>query len=134
MNFKKKYKFDNTNTLLLLTDENNIKKYNDLDELIGNLKKNKKEYVKLVFLLAVSIPKPILAASTSMGLGPVANEIIGMVLAFGRYGCLGMGTKSMIENMLAGANIKEATGAGLQYFIFYIVLNIYPKLFSMLKF
>ena len=39
MNFKKKYKFDNTNTLLLLTDENNIKKYNDLDELIGNLKR-----------------------------------------------------------------------------------------------
>ena len=134
MNFKKKYKFDNTNTLILLTDENNIKKYNDLDKFIGNLKKNKKEYAKLVFLLAVSIPKPILAASTSMGLGPVANEIIGMVLAFGRYGCLGMGTKSMIENMLAGANIKEATGAGLQYFIFYIVLNIYPKLFSMLKF
>ena len=55
MNFKKKYKFDNTNTLLLLTDENNIKKYNDLDELIGNLKKNKKAYAKLVFMLAVSI-------------------------------------------------------------------------------
>ena len=134
MNFKKKYKFDNTNTLLLLTDENNIKKYNDLDELIGNLKKNKKEYAKLVLILAVSIPKPVLAATTSMGLGPVANEIINMILVFGRYGCLGMGTKSMIENMLAGANLKEATGAGLQYFIFYIVLNIYPKLFSMLKF
>ena len=134
MNFKKKYKFDNTNTLLLLTDENNIKKYNDLDELIGNLKKNKKAYAKLVFLLAVSIPKPVLAATTSMGLGPVANEIINMILVFGRYGCLGMGTKSMIENMLAGANLKEATGAGLQYFIFYIVLNIYPKLFYMFKF
>ena len=134
MNFKKKYKFDNTNTLLLLTDENNIKKYNDLDELIGNLKKNKKAYAKLVFMLAVSIPKPVLAATTSMGLGPVANEIIDRILMFGKYGCLGMGTKSMIENMLAGANLKEATGAGLQYFIFYIVLNIYPKLFSMFKF
>ena len=134
MNFKKKYKFDNTNTLLLLTDENNIKKYNDLDELIGNLKKNKKEYAKLVFILAVSIPKPILAVSTNAALGPVANEIIDMILMFGKYGCLGMGTKSMIENMLAGANLKEATGAGLQYFIFYIVLNIYPKLFSMFKF
>ena len=134
MNFKKKYKFDNTNTLLLLTEKKKKKKYNDLDELIGNLKKNKKAYAKLVFLLAVSIPKPVLAATTSMGLGPVANEIINMILVFGRSGCLGMGTKSMIENMLAGANIKEATGAGLQYFIFYIVLNIYPKLFSMLKF
>ena len=40
----------------------------------------------------------------------------------------------MIEEMLQGANIKEATGAGLQYFIFYIVLQLYPKLFSMIKF
>ena len=40
----------------------------------------------------------------------------------------------MIETMLAGGNVKDATGAGIQYFIFYIVLNIYPKLFSMLKF
>ena len=134
MSLKKKYKFDNTNTLILFTDENKIKKYNDIDKLIDKLKGNKKAYAKLVFLLAVSIPKPVLAATTSMGLGPVANEIINMILVLGRYGCLGMRTKSTIEKMLAGANIKEATGAGLQYFIFYIVLNIYPKLFSMLKF
>ena len=40
----------------------------------------------------------------------------------------------MTNEMLAGANLKEASSAGLQYFIFYIVLNIYPKLFSMIKF
>ena len=34
MSLKKKYKFDNTNTLILLTDENKIKKYNDIDKLI----------------------------------------------------------------------------------------------------
>ena len=134
MSLKKKYKFDNTNTLILLTDENNIKKYNDIDKLIDKLKGNKKAYAKLVFMLAVSIPKPILAVTTKATLAPVANEIIDMILMFGKYGCLGMGTKSMIENMLAGANLKEATGAGLQYFIFYIVLNIYPKLFYMFKF
>ena len=105
-----------------------------VDKFIGNLKGNKKAYAKLVFILAVSIPKPILAVTTNAALGPVANEIIDMILMFGKYGCLGMGTKSMIENMLAGANLKEATGAGLQYFIFYIVLNIYPKLFYMFKF
>ena len=134
MNFKKKYKFDNTNTLILFTDENNIKKYNDLDKFIGNLKKNKKAYAKLVLILAITIPKPILAANNDMGLGDVAWEIIGMVLSFGKWACLGMGTKAMIETMLAGGNVKDATGAGVQYFIFYIVLNIYPKLFSMLKF
>ena len=107
---------------------------NAIDRFLGNLKKNKKEYAKLVFILAVSIPKNSFAATNDMGLGSVAWEIIGMVLSFGKWACLGMGTKAMIETMLAGGNVKDATGAGLQYFIFYIVLNIYPKLFSMLKF
>ena len=107
---------------------------NAMDKFLGNLKKNKKEYAKLVFILAVSIPKSSYAVTNDMGLGDVAWEIIGMVLSFGKWACLGMGTKAMIETMLAGGNVKDATGAGIQYFIFYIVLNIYPKLFSMLKF
>ena len=134
MNFKKKYKFDNTNTLILLTDENNIKKYNDLDELIGNLKKNKKEYVKLVFILAVSIPKPILAANNDMGLGDVAWEIVHMIMVFGKYGCLGKGMLCMCQEMIQGANLKQAFGEGIQYFIFYIILNLYPRIFDMIKF
>ena len=134
MNFKKKYKFDNTNTLLLLTDENNIKKYNDLDELIGNLKKNKKAYAKLVFMLAVSIPKPILAANNDMGLGDVAWEIVHMIMVFGKYGCLGKGMLCMCQEMLQGANLKQAFGEGIQYFIFYIILNLYPRIFDMIKF
>ena len=111
-----------------------LQELSTLDKFIGNLKKNKKEYARLVFLLAISIPKPIFAQNNDMGLGDVAWEIIGMVLSFGKWACLGMGTKAMIETMLAGGNVKDATGAGLQFFIFYIVLNIYPKLFSMLKF
>ena len=107
---------------------------NAIDKFIGNLKKNKKEYARLVFLLAISIPKPIFAQNNDMGLGDVAYEIIHMVLSFGKWACLGMGTKSMIETMLAGGNVKDATGAGLQFFIFYIILNIYPRLFSMVKF
>ena len=107
---------------------------NAMDKFLGNLKKNKKEYARLVFILAITIPKSSFAATNDLGLGDVAWEIIGMVLSFGKWACLGMGTKAMIETMLAGGNVKDATGAGVQYFIFYIVLNIYPKLFSMLKF
>ncbi|WP_343342419.1 hypothetical protein [Terrisporobacter petrolearius] len=112
------------------------KDLNLIDKFIGNLKKNKKEYARLVFLLAVFLNNNnnIYAESLEAGLGTAASEIIHMVLIFGKYGCLGMGIKSMIEEMLQGANIKEATGAGLQYFIFYIVLQLYPKLFSMIKF
>ena len=111
-----------------------LQELNSMERFLSKLSKNKKEYSKLVFLIAISFPKPILAASNDMGLSDVASEIITMVLIFGRYGCLGIGLKNMIEEMLAGANLKEATAAGLQYFIFYIVLNLYPKLFSMIKF
>ncbi len=107
---------------------------NAIDKFIGNLKKNKKEYARLVFLLAISIPKPIFAQNNDMGLGDVAYEIIHMVLVFAKYGCLGKGILCMTNEMLAGANLKEASSAGLQYFIFYIILNIYPRLFSMVKF
>ena len=107
---------------------------NVIDKFIGNLKKNKKEYARLVFLLAISIPKPIFAQNNDMGLGDVAYEIIHMVLVFAKYGCLGKGILCMTNEMLAGANLKEASSAGLQYFIFYIILNIYPRLFSMVKF
>lgn len=107
---------------------------NAIDKFIGNLKKNKKEYARLVFLLAISIPKPIFAQNNDMGLGDVAYEIIHMVLVFAKYGCLGKGILCMTNEMLAGANLKEASSAGIQYFVFYIVLNIYPRLFSMVKF
>ena len=116
------------------TEYKKLQDLSKIDRFLGNLKRNKKEYARLVFLLAVVIPKPVFAQTNDMGLGDVASEIIHMILIFGRYGCLGMGIKSMIEEMLQGANIKEATGAGLQYFIFYIVLQLYPKLFSMVKF
>ena len=107
---------------------------NAIDKFIGNLKKNKKEYARLVFLLAISIPKPIFAQNNDMGLGDVAYEIIHMVLVFAKYGCLGKGILCMTNEMLAGANLKQAFGEGIQYFVFYIVLKIYPRLFSMVKF
>ena len=107
---------------------------NAIDKFIGNLKKNKKEYARLVFLLAISIPKSSFAATNDLGLGDVAYEIIHMVLVFAKYGCLGKGILCMTNEMLAGANLKQAFGEGIQYFVFYIVLNIYPRLFSMVKF
>ena len=84
--------------------------------------------------MAISIPKPIFAQNNDMGLGDVAYEIIHMVLVFAKYGCLGKGILCMTNEMLAGANLKRAFGEGIQYFVFYIVLNIYPRLFSMVKF
>lgn len=104
-----------------------------VDKFLGELKKNRKQYAQLVFLLALIVPKPILAQS-SASLGDTADELIQLLLQFGRYGCLGMGLKTMIETMIQGGDVKDATGAGIQYFLFYIVLYLYPKIFAMLKF
>ena len=111
---------------------NNV--YNTFFEVIENLKKNKKEYARLVFLLAIVIPKQVFATNNDMGLGDAGFEIVHLLLKFAKYGCMGMGIKNMIEEMLAGANLKQATGAGVQYFIFYIILSLYPKLFDKIKF
>lgn len=105
-----------------------------VEKFLGNLKKNKKEYARLVFLLAITIPKPVLAANNDMGLGDVAYEIIHMIIVFAKYGCLGKGIMNMTQEMLQGANLKEALSEGIQYFLFYIVLNVYPKIFDMIKF
>lgn len=65
-----------------------LQEISTIDKFIGNLKKNKKEYAKLVFILAITIPKSSFAATNDLGLGDVAWEIIGMVLVFSKYGCL----------------------------------------------
>lgn len=111
-----------------------LQEMSNIDRLLGELKKNKKEYARLVFMLAVFMPKSVLAANNDMGLGNVAFEIIHMILVFAKYGCLGKGIICMTNEMLEGANLKEALSEGAQYFIFYIVLNVYPKVFDMIKF
>ncbi len=54
---KRKYKFDNSNTLLLLADNKKISKregdLQKIDKFLGKLKNNKREYARLVFLIAV---------------------------------------------------------------------------------
>ena len=107
---------------------------NAMDKFLGNLKKNKKEYARLVFILAITIPKSSFAETNDMGLGDVAWEIVHMIMVFGKYGCLGKGMLCMCQEMLQGANLKQAFGEGIQYFIFYIILNLYPRIFDMIKF
>ena len=61
------------------------------------------------------------------------NEIIGLIKDFGKYGCLGLGLKKTIEEMLAGASFKQASTAGIQYWLCYLFIQFYPKLFDMIR-
>lgn len=137
---KRKYKFDNSNTLLLLADNKKISRregdLKKIDKFLSKLKNNKCEYARLVFLIAVFMNKNSIVFADSMGaeLGSTASQLIDLLLDFAKYGCIFMGGKTMLEHMLHGANLKQATTEGLQYFLFYLLLQLYPKLFTMIKF
>ena len=97
--------------------------------------KNKKEYKKMVILIAILMHKGLFcyAATTEAEISNVATQILNLLMIFARYGCMCMGIKSIIENALQGANFRQATNSGVQYFLIYILLTFYPKLFTMIK-
>ena len=92
--------------------------YTLIEKFLNNLKINKKEYKKIIILI----------------ISNVATQILSLLMVFAKYGCMCMGIKSIIENALQGADFKQATTSGMQYFLIYILLSFYPKLFSMIKF
>lgn len=111
-----------------------MQELNNLDRFIGHLKKHKTEYAKLVFLLAIYTPKSCFALTANEAdMSNIANEIIQMGMLFAKYGCMIKGLMNMTNEMLEGANLKEAMGEGVGYFVFYLILNFYPKVFAILK-
>lgn len=73
------------------------------------------------------------AVTTEAEVSTVATQILNLLMIFAKYGCMCMGIKSIIENALQGANFRQATNSGIQYFLIYILLTFYPKLFTMIK-
>lgn len=111
-----------------------MQELNKLDKIIGHLEKHKGEYAKVVFLLAIYTPKSCFALTANEAqVGNVANEIIHIGMIFAKYGCMIKGLMNMTNEMLEGANLKEAMGEGIGYFVFYLILNYYPKIFAILK-
>nr|DAQ39415.1 MAG TPA: hypothetical protein [Caudoviricetes sp.] len=110
-------------------------KYSTIEKCLNILKKDKKEYKKLVILIAILMHKGLLcyAATTEAEVSTVATQILSLLMIFAKYGCMCMGIKSIIENALQGANFRQATNSGIQYFLIYILLTFYPKLFTMIK-
>ena len=110
-------------------------RYSTIEKCLNILKKDKKEYKKLVILIAILMHKGLLcyAATTKAEVSTVATQILSLLMIFAKYGCMCMGIKSIIENALQGANFRQATNSGIQYFLIYILLTFYPKLFTMIK-
>ena len=106
---------------------------NLVDKILHHINKNKKMYLRLVFITALLLNLDILiyANGFSDSLDRVGNIIVDMLIAFAKWGCIGFGVKDMIVTVLNGGNVKHAINNGLVYILAYVFISIYPQLFDL---
>ena len=106
------------------------------EEILSQIKKNKIMYARLVLTTALMLHfnmNFVFASNISNSLDSTFGQLITLLKQFAKWGCLGLGLKKTIEEMLAGANFKQASTAGIQYWLAYIFIQFYPKLFDMIN-
>ncbi|MEG0181544.1 MAG: hypothetical protein RR657_06595 [Peptostreptococcaceae bacterium] len=104
--------------------------------ILDHVKRNKSMYAKLVLALALTLhfnSNYAFADSMEASLDGTFSQLIELLKNFAKWGCLGMGLKKTVEEMLSGANFKQASVGGIQYWLAYIFIQFYPKLFDMIK-
>lgn len=107
-----------------------------VEKILNHIKENKIMYFKLILVTALLLNYNmnfVFADSMEASLDATFGQLIELLKSFAKWGCLGMGLKRLVEEMLSGANFKQASLAGVQYWMCYIFIMIYPRLFEMIK-
>lgn len=107
-----------------------------VEKMLGHIKENKVMYARLVLITTLILNYNmsfVFANSVEASLDSTFSQIIELIKVFAKWGCLGMGLKVLAEEMLSGANFKQASVAGVQYWLCYIFIQFYPRLFDMIK-
>ena len=107
-----------------------------VNRIISHIQNNKIMYTRLILVTALLLHFNInfvYANEVGTSLDATFNQLIELLKDFAKWGCLGMGLKKLVEEMLSGANFKQASVAGMQYWLCYIFIQFYPKLFDMIK-
>ena len=107
-----------------------------VNRIISHIQNNKIMYTRLILVTALLLHFNInfvFANEVGTSLDATFNQLIELLKDFAKWGCLGMGLKKLVEEMLSGANFKQARVAGMQYWLCYIFIQFYPKLFDMIK-
>ena len=105
-----------------------------LERLIDNIKTNKNMYTRLVFITASLIHFNVnftFANDFSTSLDAAGGQILELLMAFAKWGCIGFGVKDMIVTVLNGGNVKNAINNGLVYILAYVFISLYPQLFDL---
>lgn len=103
---------------------------------LDHIKKNKYMYARLVVTTALMLHfnlNFVFADNVGVSLDATFGQLIALLMDFAKWGCLGLGLKKTIEEMLAGANFKQASTSGIQYWLAYIFIQFYPRLFDMIR-
>ena len=107
-----------------------------VNRIISHIQNNKIMYTRLILVTALLLHFNInfvFANEVGTSLDATFNQLIELLKDFAKWGCLGMGLKKLVEEMLSGANFKQASVAGMQYWLCYKFIQFYPKLFDMIK-
>lgn len=107
-----------------------------VNRIISHIQNNKIMYTRLILVTALLLHFNInfvFANEVGTSLDATFNQLIELLKDFAKWGCLGMGLKKLVEEMLSGANFKQASVAGMQYWLCYIFIQFYPELFDMIK-
>ena len=120
-----------------IQENREIKTRNEIDlanNLLEHIKEDKVMYARLVFLTASLIHYNMnftFANDFSTSLDAAGTQILELLMAFAKWGCIGFGVKDMIVTVLNGGNVKNAINNGLVYILAYVFISLYPQLFDL---
>ena len=110
------------------------KDYSLAEMMLENIKNNKVMYARLVLTTALLIHFNLnftFANDFSTSLDAAGGQILELLMAFAKWGCIGFGVKDMIVTVLNGGNVKNAINNGLVYILAYVFISLYPQLFDL---
>ena len=61
------------------------------------------------------------------------NQLIELLKDFAKWGCLGMGLKKLVEEMLSGANFKQASVSWNAILAMLYIYTVLSKIILMIK-
>lgn len=102
--------------------------------MLNHIKENKIMYTRLVFITALLLHFNInfvFANDFSTSLDAAGMQILELLMAVAKWGCIAMGVKDMVVTVLNGGNVKNAINNGLIYILAYVFISLYPQLFDL---
>lgn len=108
--------------------------YSLAEKMLEHIKENKVMYTRLVVITALLLHFNInfvFANDFSTSLDAAGMQILELLMAVAKWGCIAMGVKDMVVTVLNGGNVKNAINNGLIYILAYVFISLYPQLFDL---